>query len=423
MSLDEKFKKLNEEYSREISIANENLEQANKIKNKYFKRFKEYEEKIEELSLPNRLNYYFFFALFYRSQKETLNMAENYFEQAVAAADRYNPKTEPEITDDNGAQFQIQYKFLRKKDCLNMLHRIYHEWGFTLAKNNKENTAVETFKKSIAYIFYKEPSIFEDKNYSLYSYRPVSKYFLHDLINKEITVTSPEEFNDPVDCPFLSILKRKREEYSREEKRFPLIEAYKFLKIRCFVRNPDVNHDAKEKEGGKKLVAEHKNFLMWSHYADSHKGICIKYCINNKFLINNEDQGIASRWINVDYNHTEFIYNRIKESVTIEQGFGTKAEHWSYENEFRLLHYDPNCNSSFKALPLGDKGNIEAIYFGIQCPEKDIDTIKAILGDHVAYFKMKEDDEDIFKLVEVPLNDKAKAMLEAASEVVAEIVE
>jgi hypothetical protein len=74
-------------------------------------------------------------------------------------------------------------------------------------------------------------------------------------------------------------------------------------------------------------------------------------------------------------------------------------------------------------LPLGEHASIEAVYFGLRCSQKNIKTIREILKEDIAYFQMKEDDKDIFKLVEVPLNEKAKAMLEATSEVETEIVD
>ena len=289
--------------------------------------------------------------------------------------------------------------------------------GFSHAESGEKDKAFEAFKESIYWTFTKNIIVNpkewiietnEKESHDFYSFRSVNKYLFQDLINNEVTVVSPELFNDPVDCPFFSIIKRKRSEVSYDNT--PFEKAYSYFKISCFVSNLNLAGEEKEK----KHVEEYKNFLMWSHYADSHRGICVKYHIKEMFLVNVEKEGIASRWIDVDYSKDEFIYKKGNNNFTIEEAFGTKANHWEYENEVRLLHYDPNCNTPFKALPLGKNGNVEAVYFGLKCPKKDIETIRGILTEDVAYFQMKEDDEDIFKLVEVPLNQKAKALLAAA---------
>jgi hypothetical protein len=415
MSLDEEFEKLHEKYANSIELKELSIEEKSNVRQQYFSPFCSYYEP-EKLLAENRVKLHHYFAIYYSNNKIDLNKAEKYFELAVAAADDYNPNTEPEFHVINGIECQVKKGIPQKGNCLKILGNLYRDWGFNLAENNKERKAVEKFKKSIAYLFNNEASnpIEILQQYiprKVYSYRPVSKYLLHDLINKEITFASPEEFNDPVDCPFLSILRRKREEIDESEKLTLLIEAYKFLKIRCFVSNLKVNGEVKDKE----LVEEYKNSLMWSHYADSHRGICVKYHIKGNFLVNVEKEGIASRWIDVDCKQKEFIYKKGNNSFTIKEAFATKANHWEYEKELRLFHYDPNCNTPFKALPLGQNGNVEAVYFGLKCPQKDIETIRGILTEDVAYFQMKEDDEDIFMLVEAPLNQKAEALLAAAA--------
>lgn len=293
--------------------------------------------------------------------------------------------------------------------------------GHTYLANGNNDKALENFKECLFWA-----TISDTKgNHPLYSYREVNKYLLQDIINKEITVVNPKLFNDPLDCPILSIIKKTFENIEEARDTREILEkAYSYFKIKSFVSYVGVKDNSRPFSKGIDSTEHEKeycNFLMWSHYANEHKGICIKYRISTKFLETNVEKNISSTIYNVDYEK-DLIPS--KEPVkTFRQAVATKNICWKYENEVRLIHYDPNCSADFKSLPLGKHASIEAIYFGLRCPAKDIDTIKAILGDDVAYFKMKVDDEDLFKLVEIPLNDKAKAMVEAASEMVAEIVE
>ena len=267
---------------------------------------------------------------------------------------------------------------------------------------------------NFAYILNKESSV---SNYDLYSYRYINKFCLQDLINREITVVEPKMFNDPTDCPLFTILDLDKTNNCEDVEDIMLLkDAYSFMKIRCFVSNRSIKTgDLKQIEA---QIEEYKNFLMWSHYADSHKGICLKYRLNRDYLKFNYSLQVGSDLMDVKYEKKLAIIDRY--TINGQTAFATKSECWSYENEVRLLHYDPNCNSPVKALPLGENGNVEAVYFGLRCPQKDMDTIRGILKEEVAYFQMKEDEEDIFNLVEVPKNKKAEEMLEAASKVVAE---
>ncbi len=299
--------------------------------------------------------------------------------------------------------------FKKALNCLNieahqgMIAEIKRSIGTAYWELGEEyfKDATYAFKESYLLATY---STFKGFDY-VFSYRTINKYFLQDIINNEITVVSPTLFNDPVDSPFLSFI---RDTGNKAQE-----AAASYFKIRSFVSNVSVKGTNEPK--GNTSIEEYKNFLMWSHYADSHKGVCVKYKLLGEFSNGNLEYQIATHPVDVKYENSFKHKERLKLDLT--DAFATKNKCWEYENEVRLIHYDPNCNNTVKALPLGENGYIEAVYFGLRCPQKDMDTIRGILKEEVAYFKMKEDEEDIFKLVEVPQNDKAKAMLEAASKV------
>lgn len=123
------------------------------------------------------------------------------------------------------------------------------------------------------------------------------------------------------------------------------------------------------------LCTSFKNKLMWSHYADSHKGICIEYDFAD--CSTNEPQPMP-----VYYTKTrpKFPWRVAIEQSPEAQGEATihfmkalltKDETWSYENEWRLIIQAKVGIDKVPAPP------IKCIYLGALClPENTEKIIK-----------------------------------------------
>ena len=89
-------------------------------------------------------------------------------------------------------------------------------------------------------------------------------------------------------------------------------------------------------------------------------------------------------------------------SIDSDLAFATKKRDWKYENEVRLIVYNPNKEESFYDIELDDKSEIEAIYFGYRCSPYVIDTIKNIFINRRTsvpkFFKMVLDEKNIYRL-------------------------
>lgn len=109
------------------------------------------------------------------------------------------------------------------------------------------------------------------------------------------------------------------------------------------------------------FAGNNDSILMWSHYTDSHKGICIKFDIN-------EDPEFFILPLQVKYSENYPEYNHIRENRTnlIEKFFQTKAECWKYENEIRVLKPLQNGNVKFR------KEVVKEICFGINTNNEQI---------------------------------------------------
>lgn len=124
------------------------------------------------------------------------------------------------------------------------------------------------------------------------------------------------------------------------------------------------------------LTTDYTNKLMWSHYADSHKGICVEYDFSDSAV--NKSQPLP-----VYYSHERPQFDwklsqeaKSKETACLMQALLTKDEDWSYEKEWRMVISADTEPDDIPAPP------IKCIYIGASCSkentEKIVDTAKAL---------------------------------------------
>ena len=261
---------------------------------------------------------------------------------------------------------------------------LYFTKGHLLARMGKEKESKKYFVKYI--LLYYSDNLNNLFDTPLYSFQRINEFLLSDLKNKEITLSDPNEFNDPFDILLYHFLEFRNEIIGKKDNYSikSYSEAYKDIRIKCFVKDY-----IKENESNKIAF---QNLLMWGHYADSHKGICIRY----KFTLSPYSimelfgkKSSFTNWYNVKYEPS--IKFEDKGFAKMELLLATKKKDWEYEQEVRLLHLDPNCNDKFIQIPLIKLGGkIEAVIFGLKCANQDKKTIKSILDNDVEYFDFQK---------------------------------
>ena len=192
-----------------------------------------------------------------------------------------------------------------------------------------------------------------------YRYRSLSaglgavEYLEKTISHSEIFFSKPALFNDPFDCrpSFLfeasekemidyynRALKKHRPYFNREKRRR---EAR--LKSRDRERIPgspemikriQALHTEKiaEKIGVLCLSTGRDDILMWSHYADSHRGICLEFDGHSEFFARAHEV----RYLSVRPKINPFRQSDVQMT---ESALLTKAKHWEYEQEWRLIEY------------------------------------------------------------------------------------
>ena len=125
------------------------------------------------------------------------------------------------------------------------------------------------------------------------------------------------------------------------------------------------------------LCTNYKNKLMWSHYADSHKGFCIEYDYSNLVVddhtvlplpvIYSDERPLIS-WKAALDNSPENVEEAV---VQFTKGLLTKDNIWSYENEWRIL---------IKATDVSDipMPRVSCVYLGASISDENRNAILRI---------------------------------------------
>lgn len=278
---------------------------------------------------------------------------------------------------------------------------LFHDQGHIYAQMKKFNESESSFLKYVKYLNrLSGTNIF---TCPLYSFRSVNKYSKTDLENHEITIVNPVKFNDPFDTLLFNFIeyRRRKIKYSIQS----LLSAFSYTKIRCFVMD---DCDTKKDE----IDWAFRNILMWSHYANSHKGICIRYKFDARhtnFISHYSNNNTSSKWLKVKYLSKVNFNDEGKEDSHLL--FASKYECWNYEKEVRLVHFDPESKGKYKNIPLSELGlKIEAIFFGIKCTTRNKNLIKQKLeGKNVEFFDFKDDPLHTFKnIYKLELKDEER---------------
>lgn len=292
------------------------------------------------------------------------------------AISELNPITEGHIDTLNNEiqeyENKVTYMFEIKLALYSNLGLCWHKLGLLY-----DSLAIEAFKK---YIFY-QLTLSNHTSYSgltCYSFRNCSKFLFQSLVNDTLNLSSPTTFNDIFDCPIIELMKND-DDISKL-----IREAYlSGVKVACFVKNeklPYANNtfDAQiiNDKKNKRDKKEYLNELMWSHYADSHNGICIKYKFPSNVTTTGNDKNYVAYFNDVEYISNLKKYSK-QNSINTKDAFFAKGKSWKYENELRLLYFNPTNRDNHVSLPISNC--IEAVYFGVKCSEKDKQTIKSIL--------------------------------------------
>lgn len=128
------------------------------------------------------------------------------------------------------------------------------------------------------------------------------------------------------------------------------------------------------------------NALMWSHYADSHRGICLVF---DKNELRKSFMGRRIEMGEVDYKRNSPIRVTMKcedNSVAFDAEssvFFNKMQCWSYEEEVRMFYEDTKKHKR-RSVPFS-KSCLKAIIFGERTDEDDKNTLVHLIENDSDY--------------------------------------
>jgi hypothetical protein len=222
----------------------------------------------------------------------------------------------------------------------------------------------------------------------LYKFCTFEANSLSILINQQVWFSKPADFNDPFDGDFNVSDKCTIDDFlSISKQTLSLDGLSQFKKDHCgfdgFIQSDVLN---KYKDivrvfkniGVLCLTPRRDSVLMWSHYADEHKGFSIKFDIPDSVPCTDINYAIK-----LPQHPLSFYYNMTNVNGFIEIQF-TKHIDWRYENEIRVSVSGGNRLCS---LP----GKITEINFGCKMPENQKITISNLVkslpyGDEVKLY-------------------------------------
>jgi len=214
----------------------------------------------------------------------------------------------------------------------------------------------------------------------LYKYRSFNEQALVCLSEGVIWVSKPSGFNDPFEYSFIVEPDMTFEDVATRNK--------DATKSNYLEKQNKLIDDIKKRfeTGGIFSLSEQRNIsLMWSHYADYHKGFCIGYEVtNDNDLGNGKCQKVhygeyPSFSLLEMFRGVEKMDNNIAKKI-FEIMVLSKDKNWRYEYEWRVLYSQSNelVIPNFK---------ISSITFGMRMTEWQQKIIMKILEVKTSLFK------------------------------------
>lgn len=209
---------------------------------------------------------------------------------------------------------------------------------------------------------------------TIYKYFRINQFLYDTLISNQLYFSSLHQFNDPYDC-YLSLFDKISEDdfkvylknsnvpedimnkyldaFNKKGQEFvaPFVDAYKgfidYHGICCFTKGKD-------------------NMLLWSHYADSHKGVCLGF--DYDLMIKKFPQ-----YDEVEYSDVPFYFDIKNVDESIAKTILRKSTDWKYEEEIRFIMERSKTVGFFQEA-------LTEVNFGARCSKRDMMNIQYLVS-------------------------------------------
>lgn len=219
-----------------------------------------------------------------------------------------------------------------------------------------------------------------------YKFRSINKWLIESIVQRTIFASRPADLNDPFDCQvdLKQVFERAIAMSSGENKKF----IKSFFESDAFINNWNQEISSKGVYSFSLIDSEILTEpLMWSHYADQHRGVCLEYVLQEEFitetLMSKDEENSLVLCRGVEYQKdgfVDYILNAPKElrgftEALLIKYLLTKSPSWHYEKEGRLVLQ----KSGAIVLPYQ---SLRRVHFGLRSSESDIKLITELASNY-----------------------------------------
>jgi hypothetical protein len=245
----------------------------------------------------------------------------------------------------------------------------------------------------------------DEETYKYFKFRPINKRLIDSLVHSHLWFAKREALNDPFDCQLdLSkslLVAASSSTGLRKELLHSLVSDREFISLW---------ETQIQSVGICSFSLKLNDHLLWSHYADEHKGVCLLYRFQPSFI--NAEQNMFLGTTKVNYTDNPLIdwlrndapidvqatdikaFNKFIAGL-IPTFFSAKAPPWSFETEARLIRAEHG------ALRIPHESLIQVV-FGLRTPQADIDLITKVARDYCGcnkFYRLVRDKDSDFGVI------------------------
>jgi hypothetical protein len=187
----------------------------------------------------------------------------------------------------------------------------------------------------------------------LYRYQPINELTISNLIQGKNWVSDPLNFNDPFELRVTEIKNSNNNSelvYLDEQSRYMRVKYNEIVSSHGVVCYSKVE----------------PNLIMYSHYADKHKGMCLEFNIPSK-----NNYKLKKVKYCIEFEKIQFSLDPVIFKDEIEKIMTTKSIHWNSEEEYREIFASKECYSEYPGMLTG-------IIFGCKTNRQDIVYISSL---------------------------------------------
>jgi hypothetical protein len=142
--------------------------------------------------------------------------------------------------------------------------------------------------------------------------------------------------------------------------------------------------DSLSKIGVSCFSKNNSNLLMWSHYADSHRGMCLEFDSKAQPFSKSFEVLYKSK---IPKINMDSLLNEELDSEFIINLLSFKSIDWKHEEELRIFHQESNKCYVYPS------NSLKAIYFGLRADQSDIEIVCSIIKSQnpdVQFYRMEK---------------------------------